>query len=69
MLKEREELHELVDRLPEKVLLRIKEIILQNHFDEIVEEVEPTDEEKKAIDEALADDEVYSFEEAFKGIE
>jgi hypothetical protein len=69
MIADRNELHDLIEKIPlseiEKLKMQMRKII----FDNTVEEVEPTEEEKLAIDEALADNEVYSFEEAFKGIE
>lgn len=69
MIADRNELYDLIEKIPlseiEKLKMQMRKII----FDSTVEEVEPTEEEKLAIDEALADSEVYSFEEAFKGIE
>jgi hypothetical protein len=69
MLKERDELHELIDQIPEKDLFNFKRKLTKIIFDSQVEIVEPTQEEKKILDEALQEEETYSFEEVFKDVE
>lgn len=69
MLKERDELHALINQLPEKELFKIKQLIVQKIFDSQVEIIIPTEEEKKELDEAISDKEVYSFDEVFKDVD
>jgi hypothetical protein len=69
MIKERDELHELIDQIPEKDLFKFKQYLIKIIFDSQVETVDPTQKEKNILDEALKDEETYSFDEVFKEIE
>jgi hypothetical protein len=68
MASDRKELHELIEKIPSSEIEKIKWQLRKIVFDSQVEEVEPTEEEKLAIDEALKEsenEETYSFEDVF----
>lgn len=66
MAVRREELYKIIDNISEKNLEKVKTILeTLTKYEEEFEEVEPTNVEKKAIEEAMYG-EFHSFEDVFK---
>lgn len=66
MAVRREELYKIIDNISDRNLEKVKEILeTLTKYEEQFEEVEPTDDEKKVIEEAM-NGEFHSFEDVFK---
>ncbi|WP_407268547.1 hypothetical protein [Radiobacillus sp. PE A8.2] len=66
MAVRREELYKIIDNISERNLEKVKEILeTLTKYEEQFEEVEPSNDEKKVIKEAINGD-FHSFEDVFK---
>ncbi|MDG5471331.1 hypothetical protein P6709_06200 [Jeotgalibacillus sp. ET6] len=66
MAVRRQDLYKIIDNISEKNLEKVKEILeTLSKYEEEFDEVEPTEDQKTAIDEANSG-EFHSFEDVFK---